>query len=93
MVLPELSCVAGIGWLVFIIDCKILYIKKEVNMSDIYYKAHQEYEKARELYLNNKLNPNRLERLRAGKKYFKDNTYDIPENESEDKSIFLIKRT
>ena len=61
-------------------------------MSDIYFKAHQEYVRERELYLNKKLHPNRLKRLRAGKRYFKDDTYNILENESEDKSTFFDKK-
>ena len=61
-------------------------------MSDIYFKAHQEYLRERELYLNKKLHPNRLKRLRAGKRYFKDDTYIIPEKESEDKTTLFDER-
>ena len=61
-------------------------------MSDIYYKAHQEYEKSKELYLNKKLHPNRLQSLRAGKRYFKDNTYNILENEREDETTLFDDR-
>ena len=61
-------------------------------MSDIYFKAHQEYVRERELYLDKKLHPNRIKKLRAGKRYFKDDTFDIPENESEDKSTLFNER-
>lgn len=46
-------------------------------MSDIYNKARKEYLKLREQYLNNELHPNHLEGLRARKKYFKDNSYEL----------------
>lgn len=44
-------------------------------MSQVYGKAREEYLKLRERYLKNKLHPNHFELLRAGKRYFKDDSY------------------
>lgn len=49
----------------------------------VYGKAREEYLKLRERYLNNKLHPNHLQLLRAGKRYFKDNSYVISDPEGE----------
>ena len=53
-----------------------------------FHKAPHHHQKE---YLKNRMHPNHLEFLKAGKKYLKDDTYEIPENEIEDKKQQEVK--
>ena len=54
-------------------------------MSQAYGKGRELYKKLKKQYLENKMHPNFLDLLKAGKITFRDDTFDIPENEIEDK--------
>lgn len=55
-------------------------------MSEVYHEARKEYMRLKEQYLNKELHPNHLEGLRARKKYFKDNSFVIPDPSKDKKS-------
>ena len=52
-------------------------------MSQAYGKGRDLYKKFKKQYLENKMHPNFLDLLKAGKITFRDDTFDIPENENE----------
>ena len=54
-------------------------------MSQAYGKGRELYNKLKKEYLENRMHPNHIELLKAGKITFRDDTYEISENGREEK--------